>query len=66
MAKVVALVLRARIWTLLGSPRTSSPVGLEGNISYTAWDSRWNIDKLYALDELCFWLKETGFIQPES
>src|SRR5699024_12777525 len=26
----------------------------------------WITDKLYTLDELCFWLEETGFMPPAS
>lgn len=36
------------------------------NPEHTAWDSHWVTDKLYTLDELCFWLEETGFMPPES
>lgn len=36
------------------------------NPEHTAWDSHWITDKLYTLDELSFWLKETGFMPPES
>ena len=36
------------------------------NPEHTAWDSHWITDKLYSLDELSFWLEETGFMPPES
>ena len=36
------------------------------NPEHTAWDSHWVTDKLYTLDELRFWLEETGFMPPES
>ncbi|TVK90664.1 hypothetical protein AYI72_22355 [Shewanella algae] len=36
------------------------------NPEHTAWDSHWITDKLYTLDELRFWLEETGFMPPAS
>src|SRR5699024_6242904 len=36
------------------------------NPEHNAWDSHWITDKLYTLDELCFWLEETGFMPPAS
>lgn len=36
------------------------------NPEHIAWDSHWVNDQLYSLDELAFWLSETGFLPPKS
>lgn len=36
------------------------------NPEHEAWQSHWITDQLYTLDELKFWLEETGFMPPES
>lgn len=39
---------------------------LTKNPEHIAWDSHWVTDHLYSLDELAFWLGETGFMPPPS
>lgn len=36
------------------------------NPEHEHWDSHWVTDHLYSLDELAFWLDETGFMPPQS
>lgn len=36
------------------------------NPEHEHWDSHWVTDHLYSLDELAFWLDETGFMPPKS
>ena len=36
------------------------------NPEHDAWDSHWVTDHLYSLDELTFWLEETGFMPPKT
>lgn len=36
------------------------------NPDHVSWQSHWITDKLYSLDELRFWLDETGFMPPRS